>query len=109
MFSTGFLILIAVVLLAAHVISTIYKPGLRSIPGPWLAKATNLYRVGMVLRGRFSYELVDLHRRYGPAVRIGPDTVSLTDRAVVEEIYGYRTDFGKVSDIMAIRGTSTDS
>lgn len=90
------LTLVAVAFLAIHIVSTILKPGVRSIPGPWLAKVTDLYRVGMVLRGRFAYELVELHRKYGSAVRLGPDTVSLTDKAVIEDIYGYRTDFAKV-------------
>lgn len=96
MVSTSLLVLAAVAFLAIHIVSTILKPGVRSIPGPWLAKVTDLYRVGMILRGRFSYELVELHRKYGPAVRLGPDSVSLTDKAVVDDIYGYRTDFGKV-------------
>ena len=97
MLSLPLLLSLAALLLIVHIVSTIFKPGLRSIPGPWLAKVTNLYRVGMILRGKFSYELVDLHRKYGPAVRIGPDCVSLTDRRVVEDIYGIRTDFIKVS------------
>lgn len=103
MVSTSLLILAAIAFLAVHIGFTILKPGVRSIPGPWLAKVSNLYRVGMVLRGRFSYELVELHRKYGAAVRLGPDSVSLTDKAVVEDIYGYRTDFGKVNRIVQDR------
>lgn len=96
MLSASILVVAGVAFLAIHIVSSICKPGLRSIPGPWLAKVTNLYRVGMILRGRFSYEVVELHRKYGPAVRLGPDSVSLTDRKVVDDIYGFRTDFGKV-------------
>lgn len=79
-----------------YVLSLLLKPGLRSVPGPWLARISNLYRVGMVQRGRFSFELVELHKKYGDAVRIGPDSVSLTQTSLVDDIYGFRTDFGKV-------------
>ncbi|WPH00823.1 hypothetical protein R9X50_00365300 [Acrodontium crateriforme] len=89
------LLIVAPLLLFIWAASVILKPGLTSVPGPWLAKISNLYRIRMVQRGRFSYELVELHRKYGPAVRIGPDCVSLTDRRLIKDIYGYRTDFIK--------------
>lgn len=95
--SLPLLILGVVALVLAHIVSTICRPGLRAIPGPWLAKISNLYRVGMVLRGRYSDEIVELHRKYGPTVRIGPDTVSLSERQVVDDIYGVRNAFPKVS------------
>lgn len=90
--------LAAVSLIAVYIVLTVCKPGLRSVPGYWLAEATSLYRVGMTLRGRFSYEKVELYREYGPAVRIGPDSVSLTDKEIVDDVYDFRTDFGNIFD-----------
>jgi hypothetical protein len=96
MLSFAFVLLAAALLLTIYVVSTVLKPGVRDVPGPWLAKVTNLYRVRMVLRGSFSHDLAELHRRYGTAVRIGPDCVSLSDRSVIQDIYGIRTNFPKV-------------
>lgn len=96
MLSLPFVLSALTLLILAYVISIVFKPGLREIPGPWLAKVTNLYRVRMVQRGTFSHELAELHRKYGTAMRIGPDCVSLSDRRVVQDIYGIRTNFPKV-------------
>ena len=44
---------------------------LASYPGPWQAKATSLWLTCMSLRGQRYLLLDELHRRYGPFVRIG--------------------------------------
>ena len=41
--------------------------------------------------------LVKLHHKYGSAVRIGPNIVSISDPGAIDKIYGAKTDFVKVS------------
>ena len=81
-----------------YLLYNLLRPGLRSIPGPWLAKFSNLYRLMLNRRGRFSHDILDLHRKYGSVVRIGPDVVSIADSRVVDSIYGLKgeSNFPKV-------------
>ncbi|KAL1863957.1 hypothetical protein VTK73DRAFT_6277 [Phialemonium thermophilum] len=73
-----------------------YKPGLRSIPGPFLASFTNLWRLIDVARGRHQDTLINLHRKYkSKLVRIGPNAVSVADPDAVRIIYGLKTGFSK--------------
>ncbi|KAL4891672.1 FRG1-like family-domain-containing protein [Aspergillus ambiguus] len=48
---------------------------LAHIPGPPLAKVTYLYEwyYDLYLSGQFTFQLKDLHRKYGPVIRINPD------------------------------------
>lgn len=51
---------------------------LRSIPGPFLARFTRLWYFLEVYRGAFELTNVELHRRYGPVVRIAPREYSVS-------------------------------
>lgn len=70
---------------------------LAHIPGPFLARFTNIPRFSWVL----SYHAHDihtaLHRQYGPLVRFGPNMVSVADPAEVGNIYGFVKPWLKVS------------
>ncbi|POS71569.1 hypothetical protein DHEL01_v210040 [Diaporthe helianthi] len=68
---------------------------LRSIPGPFLARFSRLWYLQKVWTGELSLLNVDLHRRYGPVVRIAPNEYSLDDPAAVKAIYGLGTTFTK--------------
>ncbi|KAK3291691.1 cytochrome P450 [Chaetomium fimeti] len=68
---------------------------LRDIPGPSLAKVTDLYRAALVKTGR-SHEIYQkYHERYGPLLRIGPNMVSVADPAAIPDIYPMRPGFPK--------------
>lgn len=73
-----------------------YTSPLKSIPGPFLAKFTNLWRLIDVYRGSAHLTHIHLHRRYGSAVRIGPNVVSLSDPGLIKTIYSTRNGFLKV-------------
>ncbi|RKP06115.1 cytochrome P450 [Thamnocephalis sphaerospora] len=80
----------AVLLLTAvytvYSIAKLLKAPLASVPGPWYTKFTRLEYFISLLRGRsFSY-LTELHRTYGPIVRLGPDDVSITDSGAVRTV-----------------------
>lgn len=62
---------------------------LKSVPGPFLAGWTNLYRLLLVYKGDAHEQQLQLHKRYGNLVRLGPDCVSVTGSAsYIPQIYG---------------------
>lgn len=59
-----------------------------SIPGPFLARFSNLYRFFSVLFSSPHDDQTALHKKHGPVVRLGPDMVSLQGASFVPQIYG---------------------
>ena len=78
-----------------HVITTRYSH-IRSIPGPFLASFTNLYRFFHQWTWRSQYTQMVLHKKYGKFVRYGPNLVSISDPQAIPEIYGIGKGFVKV-------------
>ncbi|CZR60133.1 related to pisatin demethylase cytochrome P450 [Phialocephala subalpina] len=72
-----------------------FKPGLSKIPGPQLASVTDLWRFFVTWRRRPELAHQYLHAKYGDAVRLGPNMVSISDLKVVKEIYGFNTAYVK--------------
>ncbi|KAK3983905.1 cytochrome P450 [Cladorrhinum sp. PSN332] len=70
--------------------------GLRHIKGPFLASITDLWRFRLQYSGSIQPILLQLHKRYGPIVRIGPNTISVSDPAHINTIFGARGGFTKV-------------
>ncbi|KAJ5949664.1 hypothetical protein N7454_001248 [Penicillium verhagenii] len=68
---------------------------LRAIPGPRLAKITDLWRAFHTYRGRVDLKHVELHRKYGTAVQIGPNCVSISDPNLIRTIYSTRNPWKK--------------
>jgi cytochrome P450 len=70
---------------------------LRKIPGPWLY-ATTRYRLALdAWRARSIHTVLDLHRRYGSVVRIGPNEVSFNSLTALKTIYGAGSGFERTS------------
>lgn len=65
-------------------------------PGPLLAKFTDYWRFRDVRRRRSHLTRVELHERHGPVVRVGPNTLSISDPAYIPKIYGPGQGFLKV-------------
>ena len=65
----------------------------RSVPGPWQARFTRLWFLLKVRSGSFHHDNIDLHRKYGPIVRVAPSyySISTPDKAV----YGISSKFPK--------------
>ncbi|KAL4947535.1 cytochrome P450 [Aspergillus filifer] len=63
---------------------------LRSIPGPFWARFTNLQRVSWVNTGRAHEIHSAVHENYGDIVRLGPNMVSLADPAWIPTVYPAR-------------------
>ncbi|KUI56974.1 Pisatin demethylase [Cytospora mali] len=55
-----------------------YASPLRKYPGPWLASATRLWKLISAASTHTHLDHIELHKKYGPVVRIGPNEVSLS-------------------------------
>lgn len=74
-----------------------FQKGLRRVPGPFIARFSGLYRLGLVYAGKAPFEYRKAHQKYGPLVRVGPNHISISDPEVIPQIYGIGTDFPKVT------------
>ncbi|CAK3945425.1 Cytochrome P450 [Lecanosticta acicola] len=63
------------------------RSALAHIPGPWYAKYTSLGFTFNALVPRIHVYVDDLHREYGPVVRITPDMVAIADPDGVADIF----------------------
>jgi len=80
-----------------HLARNYLTPGVSAIPGPFLAKLTNIWRFVDVSKGQAQVTLLKLHRKYGDYVRLGPNVVSIRDLDVIKTIYGINKGYEKVS------------
>ena len=76
---------------------------LSSIPGPFVASLTDLWRFFLTQNGRWPETLKDLHRRHGSFVRIGPNTVSISDPAAVPVVHSMHGEFRKADSYSPAR------
>lgn len=86
------------------VLFPLFRSDLRSIPGPVLAKLTDLYRLLLVRTGSAHEHHLRLHQRYGPFVRLGPNNVSVGSPAAIPVLYNTRTRYPK-SAFYPVMGT----
>ncbi|RYC58873.1 hypothetical protein CHU98_g7352, partial [Xylaria longipes] len=78
-----------------------YASPLRSIPGPFLASCSRLWKIRSTISENSQWEHIDLHKKYGPIVRIGPNEVSFSSPHVARNLLSagkrfYKTDFYSV-------------
>lgn len=59
----------------------LYLSPIAHIPGPRLAALTWLYEFyyDIVLGGQYVFKMVDMHKQYGPIIRINPYEVHIND------------------------------
>ncbi|OTA63622.1 cytochrome P450 [Hypoxylon sp. EC38] len=86
---------ILTILFLSHYVRNYFARGVSSIPGPFWAKFTNLWRYLDVARGHAENTHIDLHRRYGQYVRIGPNVVSVCNIDALKNIYGINKGYQK--------------
>ena len=72
-----------------------FRRGLRNLPGPFFARFSGLYRLSMVTKGDAPLQYRNVHERYGPVVRVGPNHVSIADPALIPVIYGINNNYLK--------------
>ena len=69
---------------------------LRDVPGPFLARFTRLWYFIELYKGSFELTNIELHKKYGPIVRIAPHEYSIDDVDAAKIIYGHGNNFPKV-------------
>ena len=80
-------------------IATAFKPGLKSIPGPAIARFSSFYRPWKISKGDAPDFYLRLHDEYGKIVRTLPNTVDISDPEALPIIYGISSRFLKVGFI----------
>ncbi|TLD33341.1 hypothetical protein PspLS_00708 [Pyricularia sp. CBS 133598] len=84
---------LAVLWLVYQVLKALYNVSpfhpLAHIPGPKLAAATYLpeFYYDVIQFGRYTHQIRDMHRKYGPIVRINPNEIHCNDPNFSDEIY----------------------
>ena len=87
---------------AIYILQSRYRR-LSHVKGPFLAKFTDLWRARIQFFGPFVPTLLKLHERYGRIVRIGPNTVSISDPAFINIIASPRGGFAKADSYSPLR------
>jgi hypothetical protein len=94
--SSSNLILLGCGVVALYFLIRFILDPLRDVPGPFLARFTRLWYFIELYKGRFEQTDIELHKRYGPIVRIAPGEYSIDDVEAMRTIYGHGTAFIKV-------------
>ncbi|CAG8976834.1 hypothetical protein HYALB_00009099 [Hymenoscyphus albidus] len=68
---------------------------LAAYPGPFLASISNVWKFYHYMKGNLHVVEQHLHHQYGPILRTGPNTLSFSDPAAFESIYGFNHGFEK--------------
>ena len=68
---------------------------LKNVPGPWYSRFTNQLLKNAVTGGRRIFYIDDLHKKYGPVVRISPNEVAISDAEGFKQIHAVSSKFTK--------------
>ncbi len=82
--------------LAGYLLNNKFNYGLSKYPGPSLAAYTDWWRFYDVLGRKAQHTHIELHRKYGDIVRLGPNCLSFADPQAIKDIYGLNKGFYKV-------------
>ncbi|KAI8692510.1 hypothetical protein NCS56_00007900 [Fusarium sp. Ph1] len=88
-------VLVLASLVLGWLVKNRYHHGLNKYPGPFLASLTDWWRFVDVYGQRPEVTLQALHAKHGDIVRIGPNTLSFADPAVLKSIYGLNKGYIK--------------
>lgn len=83
-------------LLSTAVCNLFFSP-LRNVPGPFFARISKLWYFIHVYRGQFEHENIELHRKYGPIVRVAPNMYSIDIPDSVNTVYHISSKMPKSS------------
>ncbi|KAJ5111660.1 hypothetical protein NUU61_001290 [Penicillium alfredii] len=78
---------------------------LKPFPGPIAARFTDIWRFQDVLKGRCDVTYIQLHRKHGSVVRMGPNILSLSDPKLIKQVFTTRnpwlkSDMYNVNDVV---------
>ncbi|KAI3322076.1 cytochrome P450 [Xylariaceae sp. AK1471] len=93
--ASGLFFTVILALLVYPVLRTIYNVyfhPLSNIPGPYTWSASRLPFIYSLLRGTFVHDIQQLHRVYGPILRIAPNDVTFARADAWADIFPLRSD-----------------
>ncbi|CAJ2511150.1 Uu.00g067750.m01.CDS01 [Anthostomella pinea] len=79
---------------------------LSKAPSPVLAGTTDLWPAYQQRNGQLRTKLIELHARYGPIVRYGVRSISISDPEVINVVYGSRAGFITADSYKVLVGIS---
>lgn len=82
---------------AIRLLQNKFHNGLNKYPGHPLAGYTNWWRYFDVRGRKAQWTHVELHRKHGDVVRLGPNVLSFADPRAIKAIYGLNKGMTKVS------------
>lgn len=85
----------ALIAIAFYAFYAVYSNTTSKLPGPWYTKWTDAISRYQWLIGRRTNYIHDLHRKYGPMVRISPHHVAVADLEAVKMIYTTKETYHK--------------
>lgn len=85
-----------VFLLSANLLYKCYGNSLRRVPGPFLARFSNFWKLSAAWNQDMPKRNIEAHQKYGPVVRIGHNTVSVSDSSALATVYSFQA-WDKVS------------
>ena len=91
----GHPVLVIASLIILNLVWNKFQPGLTKIPGPAVAAYTKFWRLYDVWKGHAHLTAIELHKKYGPVVRIAPNHVSIADPKMIPIIYNTKETFTK--------------
>ncbi|KAJ5919177.1 hypothetical protein N7466_010120 [Penicillium verhagenii] len=83
------------ILITSRLLWNYIRSPIKSFPGPTAAGFTNIWRLQDVFKGRCDITHNELHRKYGSAVRMGPNCLSLSDPVVMNQVYNVKNPWRK--------------
>jgi hypothetical protein len=86
------LVIIFIALNACKYLSRAYLSPLRSIPSPPGASRTSLWGLYHTIRRDKFYAVDEAFKRYGPVVRVAPNSVAIGDYKLLKDVYMTKLD-----------------
>ena len=93
-YSLNLLVLVLFLVGARLAYKQISSP-LNAIPGPFLARFSNIWRLIDVWLGHSDKTQLALHRKHGDYVRLGPNCITISDPSLIHVIYRTHSPYNK--------------
>ncbi|KAL5325161.1 hypothetical protein ACEPPN_006284 [Leptodophora sp. 'Broadleaf-Isolate-01'] len=81
----------------AGIVYRVYFSPLSKFPGPKLAAATLFYEAyyDVIKQGQYTFKIRELHKKYGPIIRISPYELHIDDPEYYETLYSWNSPRNK--------------
>ncbi|KAK3896876.1 cytochrome P450 [Staphylotrichum tortipilum] len=87
----GLAVVCLLLTITLHLLYNLFLHPLARFPGPLPMRATRLPRSLAHMRGTLPFDMLSLHLRYGPVVRIAPDELAFCNAQAWRDIMGHRS------------------